>query len=364
MRVLMISGDNQVVKGNDGPFSMTLNGLSQHWDEIDVLCPGCLGKNRSFNSKVNLYGTRKFLLIFDLIKQLRTKKYDLIVSHDYGLMINGLCAFIAGKILNIPHISEIHHIEGFPKAVSVKEFIYSIIGKLYVLFIVRTCKAIRIDNKHDIYRLIKSLFIPEEKILYLNPIYLDLNKYRPLKIEKKDDLLFVGRLAKNKGIFSILEAVNDLKNQGAPLSLRIKGNGPLKNKIQDYISHNQLGDLVQLDSRILDEEKLVELYNQAKILICASTVEGGPRVTLEAMACEVPVISTPCGIMPTVIQHETNGFLFDGSVKQLVSLLHLTKNNPELLSKISKEGRKSVLQFDYHLTLENYALSYKNVIKP
>jgi len=361
MKVLMISGDNQVVKNIDGPFSLTLNGLSEEWDQIDVLCPGVIGE-RQFNKKVRLFGVRKFFLPLDLFPFLMKNRYDLIVSHDYGLMLNGLNAFLASKVFNIPHISEIHHIEGFPQAVNLKESIYSFLGKMYVSTIGKFCRAIRIDNQGDILRLLTEKGISPNKIAYLPPIYLELDKYRPLDIAKSVDVLFVGRLVTNKGIFTILNAVLKLKSEGIKLKFKIKGRGPLELEIKRFINENKLQDSIKIDTKILNESKLIELYNESKILVCASTVEGGPRVTLEAMACNIPVISTPCGIMPEVIQEGLNGYLFDGTVEQLCLILKEILSNPSLLQKLSTNSRNSIEKYDYKITLKNYGLKYKNLI--
>lgn len=364
MNVLMISGDVHVIKNVDGPFSLTLTELSKEWTEIDVLCPGLPGLQRKFKNNVHLFGVRKFLLALDLFKVLRKKKYDLIVTHDYGLMLNGLSAYFVLKFFKIPQVAEIHHIEGFPKAVSGRERFYARWGKFYVRHFARKYKGIRIDNKGDIFHLLKRLGVQEKQIIYLPPVYLELEKYKPLNVEKKCDVLFVGRLVENKGIFTIVEAIHHLKRQGFPLRTVIKGRGPLEPQIRAFIASNELQDLVTIDQRILNEEGLVELYNQAKVLVCASTVEGGPRVTLEAMACGIPVISTPCGLMPEVIINDKNGFIFNGSVEDLAQKLKLLLQDTKTFHAIEGQSRSSVLPYDYQITLRNYAMAYKNLVNP
>lgn len=363
MKVLMISGDVHVIKNIDGPFSLTLNGLSKEWAQIDVLCPGLVGHQRQFKNNVHLLGVRKIFLTIDLFKILQKKNYDLVVTHDYGLMLNGLSAFFALLFFKIPHVSEIHHIEGFPIAVSPRENFYAFWGKLYIRLIARHFDAIRVDNYGEIVRLLKKLGVPEKKITYLPPIYLELDKYRPLRISKEFDVLFIGRLVDNKGIFTILKAIQQLRAEGLYLQTVIKGRGPLETEIRDFINSSGLQSLVTIDQRILNEEQLVELYNQAKCLVCASSVEGGPRVTLEAMACEVPVISTPCGIMPEVITNGENGFIFDGSSVNLAADLKKLLSDEVRYQSIQSKSRPSVLKYDFRMTLKNYALTYKKLLR-
>lgn len=364
MNVLMISGDVQTIKNISGPFSLTLRELSKEWSEIDVLCPGLPGLQRNFSRNVHLFGVRKFLLALDLYKFLKRKKYDLIVTHDYGLMLNGLSAFIVLRFFNIPQVSEIHHIEGFPQATTWKERLYAIWGRIYVRVIARTFKGIRVDNQGDIFSLLKRSGIPNSKILYLPPIYLELEKYQPRNCEKKMDILFVGRLADNKGLFTILKAVKLLRDSGILLKTVLKGRGPLESRIQEFIDSNQMQNFITIDKRILDEDQLIELYNESKILVCASTVEGGPRVTLEAMACGTPVVTTACGLMPEVIEDGQNGYLFDGSPEDLALKLKSLFTNQDLLQKTVLNSRASVKKYDFAITLKNYALAYKSLLQP
>jgi glycosyltransferase involved in cell wall biosynthesis len=362
MNVLMISGDNLAVKGIDGPFSLTLQGLSKEWKLIVVICPGARGFERVFNHNVHLIGTSKLFLLVKIVFLLRKNKYDLIVSHDYGLILNGLCAFFCSIFFKIPYISEIHHIEGYPISVSFKEKIYALWGKIYARTFLKASRAVRIDNLGDIYSLLKKSGITQEKILYLPPIYLDLEKYKPLHLERNIDVLFVGRFVHNKGIFSIIEALGILANRGLYLKTIFKGRGPLKKEIENYIKKCNLDDLVSINTNILDEKNLIHLYNSSKCLVCASTVEGGPRVTFEAMACGTPVLTTRCGIMPEVIIDGFNGYLFDGTPEDLADKLDLFFKNSNMDS-LKEKARKSVLPYDFNKTLKNYAIKYRELVQ-
>ena len=51
-------------------------------------------------------------------------------------------------------------------------------------------------------------------------------------------------------------------------------------------------------------KEMVDYYDSVDALICTSSVEGGPKVVLEAMACRKPVVSTPVGIVPYVLDPE------------------------------------------------------------
>jgi glycosyltransferase involved in cell wall biosynthesis len=277
-------------------------------------------------------------------------------------MLNGLSVFFLNSFFKIPHIAELHHIEGYPIAVSLKERFYATWGKIYVYFIAKHFNAIRVDNGGAIVSLLKRLGLNESKLIYLPPIYLELEKFRPLNIEKKYDIIFVGRFVENKGIFILLKSILLLKQQNILLKTCLKGRGPLTHSILQFIKDNNLADLVQINQNNLNEKELIEFYNQGKVLVCASTVEGGPRVTFEAMACDVPVITTGCGLMPECIKNGENGFIFDGTAQDLADKLKEIFLDLNLYKKIQVHSRNSVLKYDYKITLEAYATSYRKRI--
>ena len=54
----------------------------------------------------------------------------------------------------------------------------------------------------------------------------------------------------------------------------------------------------------VNQEKLYELYSQATLLVISSRSEGGPRVALEALANDLPVLSTDVGHMNIILPKE------------------------------------------------------------
>jgi glycosyltransferase involved in cell wall biosynthesis len=64
-----------------------------------------------------------------------------------------------------------------------------------------------------------------------------------------------------------------------------------------------LGTKVQIIAE-MSQEKLTNYYQKASMLIISSRSEGGPRVALEALYQEIPVISTNVGHMPEILPKE------------------------------------------------------------
>jgi glycosyltransferase involved in cell wall biosynthesis len=105
-------------------------------------------------------------------------------------------------------------------------------------------------------------------------------------------LLFVGRLAPNKGVPDLLAALEELDRRGhcARFEADIVGGGPLLEALR--------GANVRTNVRFLgkvSDERLDELYARADVLVLPTLFEGMPTVVLEAMARGLPVLVTDVG---------------------------------------------------------------------
>jgi glycosyltransferase involved in cell wall biosynthesis len=98
------------------------------------------------------------------------------------------------------------------------------------------------------------------------------------------------------------------------------------------------------------------------MLICASTAEGGPRVTVEAMACGVPVISTPVGVMRELITDGENGLLFRWQADELAAHMRRLLDDDALRLRLAENGRASVQGFQADAVIERYARGYQDLI--
>lgn len=153
----------------------------------------------------------------------------------------------------------------------------------------------------------KSINIPVEKIEVLhniteNPII------HPHKPDCKIHLLFLGELGQRKGIFDLLQAIannkEEFRNQ---IELRIGGNKN-EGKLKEFILINNLTDFVFFEGWVSGNKKR-ELLNWADIYILPSFNEGLPIGILEAMSYQCAIISTPVGGIPEVVIPYKNGLL-------------------------------------------------------
>ncbi len=127
-------------------------------------------------------------------------------------------------------------------------------------------------------------------------------------------ILSVGRYVEKKGFGDLIEACRLLRDQGVLFACDIIGEGPLEAELRAQIDRAQLGAMVRLlGPRSQSEVRRQLAAAHVFALACVPEVGGGsdnlPTVIMEAMACGIPVISTPVAGIPEMIQNGEDGVL-------------------------------------------------------
>jgi glycosyltransferase involved in cell wall biosynthesis len=133
---------------------------------------------------------------------------------------------------------------------------------------------------------------------------------RPKNSIKQCALLSIGRLVEKKGHIFSIKAVKSLQDKYPKLRYTIVGSGPLEETLKDVA----YGLNVQFFKGISNDE-VIQLLNEctAFVLPCIIAHDGDrdgiPVALIEAMACEVPVISTHISGIPELIESGKDGML-------------------------------------------------------
>lgn len=174
------------------------------------------------------------------------------------------------------------------------------------------------------------------KTLYLREHIVDLDIYNKyINIEsRKQRIGFVGRFSNEKGIKLLLNTIlyykNNINKYDIDIHFLVVGDGIEKSRMMEFIADNDLKDYVTVKGWV-DNDKLVDIFNNMRLLIVPSSTEGLPNVILEAMACGTPCLANPVGAIPDIISDGYNGFLIkdtsgDLLLNQIVSILQMNLN--------------------------------------
>lgn len=180
--------------------------------------------------------------------------------------------------------------------------------------------------------------------------------------DERIHLLFLGAINDQKGIFDLLSVINQHRMEWhGKLVLHVGGDQEVE-RLQYYITEHDLGDLVKYEGWVNGEKK-IELLNLMDVFILPSYVEGLPISILESLSYGKPVITTPVGGIPEVV-NDTNGFIFaPGDVTALSEILKGIIINPTILKKKSNHAMDSVKSnFPYSIT-KVLDKTYMNLLK-
>lgn len=185
--------------------------------------------------------------------------------------------------------------------------------------------------------------VPEEKIRVLHN-GIDLDTYSPGSNDH-GYALYLGRLSREKGIETLLEAHSKLGNE---IGLKVAGSGPLERELRGRYQHAEfLG--YQTGEKI---KKTVA--SSAFVVVPSEWYENCPMVVLEAMAMGKPVIGSRIGGIPEQIDDGRTGFLFEmGNVDELAEKMSMLSRSRDMRIRMGMAARKKVEQeysLDAHCT--------------
>lgn len=177
--------------------------------------------------------------------------------------------------------------------------------------------------------------LPPEKI-FLKPHFL--NSDPGMKRESGNYALFLGRLAPEKGIPTLLKAWENLKH----IPLRIRGGGPLEKDVHKFAQDNSSVRILPYLSR----KECFDLIKGARFLVWPSEgyYETFGLVVIEAFACGTAVVSSGSGAMRETVEDGRTGLHFQaGDSDDLAAKVEWAWTHPKEIQEMGTAGRAEYL---------------------
>lgn len=154
-------------------------------------------------------------------------------------------------------------------------------------------------------------------------------------------LLFLGDINRSKGVFDLVRACARLSKDFPHLRLVCGGVGSVE-ELRRLCGQLGIGDRVSCPGWLEAERKHTELA-RATIFVLPSHAEALPMALLEAMSWGLPVITTPVGGIPQVIEHEANGLLVSpGDVDRTAAAIARLMREPPLRASLGVAARRTI----------------------
>jgi glycosyltransferase involved in cell wall biosynthesis len=166
---------------------------------------------------------------------------------------------------------------------------------------------------------------------------------------REKTVLFVGGLSQKKGLFDILKAVPLVTAHDKDVQFLFAGSPETE---CDGDAINQICKAQKLEKTVkflgvVTGQKKIDLFQRAMVFVLPSYVDNFPYSLLEAMSSGLPVVTTPVGAIPEVVEDGRNGFLIKaGDYKMLADRIIKLLHNSQLRQKIGM-ANTALIQNNY-----------------
>lgn len=212
--------------------------------------------------------------------------------------------------------------------------------------------------------------MPPERIVVV-PYGVDANLMSPSCRSTSRDQLGIGDSEFCIGFFGI---ENKTRRKGSDIFLKAFSLLPATMRAQCTVVFQGFpcpelsGEVSKLGGRVIhpdfveDIRSLVSVYNALDVYVITSRVEGGPLTLLEAMACQIPVVSTSVGMAIDTIENYRNGICVEEFSPELVSTaIQNIQRDRELACFLGRNGRVTAIRMSWALSAQLTEYVYNDV---
>jgi len=297
----------------------------------------------------NIYGR----LTTSIIVAAKKRNIPVVMTlHDYKLICPSylmlrkgkICELCKGKKFYFCLLKRCHKDSFIASAIYTFETYFNFFTKKYDLVRFFICPSKFLLQKHV------EGGISEHKLVYV-PNFIRIEEFEPF-YNNKGYILFVGRLSQEKGISTLLKAV-----QNIDIELKVVGDGPLRPLCEKFVKENNIKNVSFEGYKSGDELK--NLYRNAMFVVFPSECyENAPMSVLESFAYGKPVVGANIGGVPEMVKDGETGFLFTpGDYQELREKIVYLLKHPSLIKSMGQKARQLVEQ------KYNAERHYENLIK-
>jgi glycogen synthase len=269
--------------------------------------------------------------------------FTIIHAHDW--LVGAAAAILKGSF-KIPLLTTIHATEtGRNNGIhnEMQQFIHDKENQL-----IQESDQLIVCSDYMQQELISTFDIPENKIVII-PNGIESSAYEQGQYPEvfqdhlnKKLIFSIGRIVKEKGFETLIEAALRTKEAGLPVFFVIAGKGPMLKSYRQQVQERNLEDHIAFIGYITDSEKSA-FMNKSDINVFPSLYEPFGIVALESMVKGKPTIVSNVGGLKGIVKHMSTGLLMEpANAKSLLEQICYLLENPKQAQEIGEKGLQLV----------------------
>ena len=283
------------------------------FENTDISMAYC-SREGSIKDKLNEYGIRYYSLHDMSCKEIERVileyKPDIIHAHDMRATY-----FSCKNKMNIPVISHIHNNAYDSRKLSKKSIAFYLIS--------RKVKHIFWVSEEALSQFVFSKMVQKKSSVLNNVISWKLLNEK-LTMDDNTytyDVIYLGRLSEEKNPIRFIDIVERVYNQIPALKVAIVGDGKLREQVENYIREKNLSNCIDMLGFMSNPLKVLK---DSKCLVMTSLREGLPMSAIESQMVGTPIICTPVGALPQIVENDYTGYLceenreFENSITSII----------------------------------------------
>jgi len=212
------------------------------------------------------------------------------------------------------------------------------------------------SSRHDQKYSQEKYKTPIAKANYI-PNYINTDIFKPSGYEKSRDIIFVGRIAPQKNILTLLKAL-----VGTGYHLTIVGLGALRQDLEKFAKNTKVK--IEIIEQV-ENYQLPKLLSEFKIFVLPSHYEGMPKALLEAMSVGLSCVASDIDGNNEIVTNNQNGFLFDAdNVDGLKAIISQLMGDDDLRERIGSAARKTIIDnYSLKTNINSEIKIYENLVQ-
>ncbi|KXS44400.1 MULTISPECIES: N-acetyl-alpha-D-glucosaminyl L-malate synthase BshA [unclassified Candidatus Frackibacter] len=288
---------------------------------------------------------------------------ELDIIHAHYAIPHSLCSYIAKEVKKEADVKVVTTLHGTDITLVGNQSSFENITK----FSIEASDGITAVSENLREETLEAFDLAEDRVRTIYN-FVDTREYmrtepeEPLKLASGEDKI-ITHISNFRDVKNIPDVIKifALINKEVSSKLLLIGDGPNRHQAKDLVAKLNLEDKVYFLGK---QDNIIPLLSISDLFLLPSQKESFGLVSVEAMACKVPVIASDAGGIPEVVLNEVTGFLAKpGAVKEMAKKGVELLKNEEMHHEIAKNARHWVVtKFSAENIVDKYEAYYYELI--